>query len=163
MLPRMLSEAALSLQEGQPRATLTIELTLDLDGTVIDCRIFESWLQSAKRFSYSQADYAICHPKLRWHPILKLLQTWAGKLNAQRRAMGAIGAMGILGQVHLDEEGRISTDPNARFHSHRIIEEFMIAANTTAARWLAERDVPALYRNHTARAISRYLVELYTA
>ena len=65
MLPRVLSESALSLQEGQPRATLTIELMLDHDGTVIDCRIFESWLQSAKRFSYAQADYAIAHPKLR--------------------------------------------------------------------------------------------------
>ena len=30
----------------------------------------------------------------------------------------------------------------------------MIAANTAAAQWLADRDQPALYRNHTAKAIA---------
>ncbi|PZD70443.1 Ribonuclease R [Acaryochloris thomasi RCC1774] len=155
MLPRVLSEDALSLQEGQPRATLTFELELDPTGKVTGCRIFESQLQSAKRFSYSQADYAISHPKLRWHSTLKLMQEWTAKLNAQRKATGALGAMSVFGsKVYLDEEGRITNNPNARFHSHRIIEEMMIAANTAAAQWLADRDQPALYRNHTAKAIA---------
>lgn len=155
MLPRILSENALSLVEGQPRATLTFELTLAHDGSVTHCNIYESWLISAKRFSYTQADYAISSPKLRWHPTLKLMQDWTQKLNQRRQATGALGAMSVFGKnLYLDEEGRITANPNARFHSHRIIEELMIAANTAAAQWLADRDQPALYRNHTAKAIA---------
>ena len=114
MLPRMLSEATLSLQEGQPRATLTFQLELEHDGRVTDCTIFESWLISAKRFSYAQADYAIASPKLRWHGVLKLCQDWTQKLNQQRKETGALGAMSVFGsKVYLDEEGRITANPNA--------------------------------------------------
>ncbi|MGB7415643.1 MAG: RNB domain-containing ribonuclease, partial [Thermosynechococcaceae cyanobacterium] len=137
MLPRVLSENALSLQEGQPRATLTFELELANDGSVTGCNIYESWLISVKRFSYSQADYAIAHPKLRWHSTLKLMQDWTQKLNERRQASGALGAMAVFGKnVYLDEEGKVTPNPNAKYHSHRVIEEFMIAANTAAAQWL---------------------------
>ncbi|WP_146242454.1 ribonuclease catalytic domain-containing protein, partial [Acaryochloris thomasi] len=154
MLPRILSEATLSLQEGQPRATLTFELELANDGSVSNCKIFESCLSSAKRFAYAEADYAIASPKLRWHNTLKLCQQWAAKLNQQRMATGAIGASAFGKNIYINEEGKLSTNPNAKYHSHRIIEEFMIAANTAAAQWLADRDQPALYRNHTAKAIA---------
>ncbi|PZD70650.1 Ribonuclease R [Acaryochloris thomasi RCC1774] len=154
MLPRVLSENALSLQEGQPRATLTFELELANDGTVSNCKIFESYLISAKRFSYAQADYAIASPKLRWHSTLKLCQEWTAKLNQQRMATGAIGASAFGKNIYINEEGNLSDNPNAKYHSHRVIEEFMIAANTAAAQWLADRDQPALYRNHTAKAIA---------
>ena len=41
-----------------------------------------------------------------------------------------------------------------RHRSHLLIQEFMILANRAVAQWLADQDIPALYRNHTARAIS---------
>jgi ribonuclease R len=152
MLPRNLSEAALSLQAGQPRATLTIRLALSPTAEVQSCQLFESWLVSQQRFDYAQADTAISDPGSTWQPLLQACQDWAQRLNQCRRAAGALGGMETTGGFYLDEGGRLSVRP--RYRSEQIIAEFMIAANTAAARWLAAADALALYRNHTAKAIA---------
>ncbi|MGB7414852.1 MAG: RNB domain-containing ribonuclease [Thermosynechococcaceae cyanobacterium] len=151
MLPHTLSESALSLQAGQPRATLTIQLELSTTGQVKSCQLFESWLVSRHRFDYAQADDAIAHPDSQWHPLLKSCQDWAQRLNQYRRETGAMGGMEASG-FYLDESGGLSVGP--RYHCQQIIAEFMIAANTAIARWLAEADCLALYRNHTAKTIA---------
>jgi len=51
MLPPALSEDKLSLLEGQPRPTLTIQVSLNHQAEIVTTEIFESWLISAKRFS----------------------------------------------------------------------------------------------------------------
>ncbi len=154
MLPRHLSEAALSLQEGQPRATVTIQLELGPDGQTQFSQIFESWLISSQRFDYAQADDGISDATSKWHSLLQACQDWAQRLNQHRRAQGAMGGMVTTGGFYLDESGRLSTASHTQYHSHQIISEFMIAANTAAARWLAESDCLALYRNHTAKTIA---------
>ncbi|MDT8873030.1 RNB domain-containing ribonuclease [Komagataeibacter rhaeticus] len=51
--------------------------------------------------------------------------------------------------VRLDEHGRITAiAPRIRLDSHRVVEEFMIAANVAAARCLEGRHLPCLYRIH---------------
>ncbi|MGF1602672.1 MAG: RNB domain-containing ribonuclease [Thermosynechococcaceae cyanobacterium] len=152
MLPHLLSESALSLHAGQPRATLTIQLELNPQGKVESCQLFESWLVSRQQFDYAQADAAIAHPDTPWHPLLKSCQDWAQRLNQYRRETGAMGGMKTTGGFYLDESGGLSVGP--RYHCQQMIAEFMIAANTQAARWLAEADCLALYRNHTAKTIA---------
>lgn len=154
MFPPALSEGCFSLQEGQLRPTLTIELVLQSDGQISDCNIFESQLISRKRFSYDQADGAIASPADPWHPQLQSCQQWAQRLNQHRREAGAMGGMETLSGAFLDENGRLVSDPDARYQSHQVIAEFMIAANTAVAQWLAQADCPALYRNHTAKEIA---------
>lgn len=154
MLPRILSENQLSLLEGQPRPTLTFKLRLSPAGQVEGVEIFESWLSSSKRFSYVQADYALTHPTSKWHDLLTACQTWAQHLNHHRRQSGAMGGMKTLSGYYLDENGHLRSNSQARYQSHQIIQEFMIAANTAVARWLAAADCVALYRNHTAKKIA---------
>ena len=154
MLPRILSENQLSLIQGQPRPTLTFKLTLSQEGQIDSVEIFESYLISAKRFSYSQADYAIAHPKSRWHQLLRTCQSWAQILNHHRRHSGALGGMQTLAGFYLDENGLLVASAHSRYHSHQIIQEFMIATNTAAACWMAHDDCLALYRNHTAKDIA---------
>ncbi|EDX82329.1 RNB-like protein [Synechococcus sp. PCC 7335] len=52
MLPPALSEDKLSLLEGQPRPTLTIQVSLNHQAEIQTTEIYESWIVSAKRFSY---------------------------------------------------------------------------------------------------------------
>jgi ribonuclease R len=52
-------------------------------------------------------------------------------------------------RVVLDEDGRImSVAPRERLDAHRLIEDFMIAANVAAAKTLEERKAPVMYRDH---------------
>jgi ribonuclease R len=51
----------------------------------------------------------------------------------------------------LDEKGRItSIAPRDRLDAHRLVEDFMIAANVAAARALEARKAPVMYRVHEA-------------
>ena len=65
-----------------------------------------------------------------------------------------MGGMETLAGDFLDENGRLIAASETRYHSQQVIAEFMIAANTATAQWLAKADCPALYRNHTAKEIA---------
>jgi ribonuclease R len=54
-------------------------------------------------------------------------------------------------RVMLDEKGRIlSVAPRERLDAHRLVEDFMIAANVAAARALEKKKAPVMYRVHEA-------------
>jgi ribonuclease R len=52
-------------------------------------------------------------------------------------------------RVMLDEMGRIaSVAPRERLDAHRLVEDYMIAANVAAARALEKKQAPVMYRIH---------------
>ena len=52
-------------------------------------------------------------------------------------------------RVMLDEKGRImSVAPRERLDAHKLIEEYMIAANVAAAKALEGKKAPVMYRDH---------------
>jgi ribonuclease R len=52
-------------------------------------------------------------------------------------------------RVVLDEKGRItSVAPRERLDAHKLIEDFMIAANVAAAKALEAKKAPVMYRDH---------------
>jgi len=154
MLPHALSEDKLSLVEGQPRPTVTIQVTLNHQAEIQATEIFESWIVNTKRFSYEQAD-RVCQNKTHpFHESLQLCQSWAERLNQERRNQGAIGGLFNASGFWVDENGAVTIQEGQLFHAQMIIQEFMILANRAVAHWFAERDVIALYRNHTARTIA---------
>ena len=154
MLPPALSEDKLSLLEGQPRPTLTIRVTLNHQAEIQTTDIFESWIVSAKCFTYEQVDQACQQPTHPFHDRLQHCQTWAERLNQERRNQGAIGGQFNVAGFWIDENGTVLAAKGKLFHAQMIIQEFMILANRAVAHWFAERDVLALYRNHTARTIA---------
>jgi ribonuclease R len=71
---------------------------------------------------------------------------------SQQLNSGAIGSTLTAQGQWLNEEGSLI---RGKVHSsHLLIQEFMILANRTVAEWLAEQDIPMLYRNHTAKEIA---------
>ena len=154
MLPPALSEDKLSLLEGQPRPTVTIRVTLNYQAEIQTTEIFESWIVSAKRFSYEQVDQVCQNPAHAFYEPLQLYQTWAERLNQERRNQGAIGGQFNASGFWVDENGTVLATEGKLFHAQMIIQEFMILANRAVAHWFAKRDMLALYRNHTARTIA---------
>jgi ribonuclease R len=154
MLPRVLSENRLSLLEWQDRPTLTVKIALNHDCEMEQVEIFESWLASKKRFSYEEADDVLKNRNSPFQELLQNCHTWTGLLNRKRQASGAISGIVTPGSgAWIDEDGNLLVSDRKRYHAHIVIQEFMILANRAVAQWLADADTPALYRNHTARAI----------
>jgi ribonuclease R len=71
------------------------------------------------------------------------------KLTAMRRRRGAIDFDLPEAKIVLGADGEVaSIEKRPRNRAHRIVEEFMLAANEAVARWFGARDLPTIYRVH---------------
>jgi ribonuclease R len=82
-------------------------------------------------------------------PMFELMHELFEILNRRRRRRGSIDFDLKEPEIVLDDEGMVEAIIAAeRNVAHRLIEEFMLAANETVAAHLDEHDVPTLYRVH---------------
>ncbi len=144
MLPPALSEQKLSLLEGEPKLTLTVEIELKATGEISNYRIFESCFVSLGKLSYTEAEEISTNPD---HPLFLALnsaQMWAKVLNKVRIKNGAFAGI-IKGNYYINEDGNIQQISS---NSQVLIAEYMILANTVVAQWLGSKSLISLYRNH---------------
>ena len=144
MLPPALCEQKLSLLEGEPKLTLTLEIELKSTGEILRHQIFESCFVSVGKLSYQEAEQITNNPEHQLFLALNSAQMWAQVLNRVRVKQGAFAGI-IKGDFYLNEEGQIQT---FSCRSEVLIAEYMILANTVMAQWLAEKSLNCLYRNH---------------
>ena len=155
MLPRTLAEDKASLLAGHKRPTLTISIPLDSAFEMGQPAIRRTSLQSERRFHYEEVDRLISRAEGEYGELLRVCSTVAQGLLARRRARGALAVYDINRCLITSEEGVLQEMLSHEVHfSHIIIQEFMILANEAVATFLAERQVPALFRNHTAKTIA---------
>ena len=81
--------------------------------------------------------------------VLKPLWACWGALSRARAKRAPLDLDLPERQVMLDEKGRItSVEPRERLDAHRLIEDYMIAANVAAAKALEAKKAPVMYRAH---------------
>jgi ribonuclease R len=158
MLPEALSNGTCSLLPGKDRLTKTVVLEFDPQGRVLGTAFHDSVTRSAARLTYTDVkkmlvdeDKETCsrHPGLL--PILKSMAGLAAFLYRNRQKRGSIDFDLPEADVVLDLTGRPEAIVRAERHiGHRIIEEFMLAANEAVARHLIDSKAPFLYRVHEA-------------
>jgi ribonuclease R len=155
MLPAVLGEDQLSLREGQVRPAVTISLPFDTNHVPGEPTIRRTRLISASRLTYAQADEMIAAGN---HPLASMLQSiyqLAQHLFQLRRARGALAVYDPRQGWATNEEGLlIRLTREQCHHSYLLVQECMILANQVCAHYLARLGIPALYRNHGARAIA---------
>lgn len=87
-------------------------------------------------------------------PMLRQMEELMRILLETRSRRGSIDFDLPEGDVILDTDGyTVGITPGERHVAHRIIEEFMIAANEAVAAELVSHEVPALYRVHDAPSL----------
>ncbi len=155
MLPPALSEDLCSLRPGELRPVQTVILDVDARGLARRIRVADGVIRSAARLTYRQVAAAL-EGRRRYAgippAILEMLRTADGlreRLEARRRARGSIDFDLPEPEILLDLDGVVTgviVEPRNR--AHRMIEEFMLAANEAVARCLARRRAPCLYRVH---------------
>ena len=151
MLPEILSAEVCSLGEGADRAALACHLTIDKAGAVTAFRFSRAVVRIAAVIAYEDAQAAIdgtASHSLTDDALKPLWGCW--KALAKARAKREPLELDLPEQrVMLDEMGRIaSVAPRERLDAHRLVEDFMIAANVAAARALEQKQAPVMYRIH---------------
>jgi ribonuclease R len=171
MLPEELSADICSLKAGEDRAAMACHLKIAKDGTLASWRFTRAKVRIAGNIAYEDAQAAIdaageerievSSPTCAMPPIegrvpqelvdkaLKPLWACWRALFAARHKRDPLELDLPERRVMLDEKGRItSIAPRDRLDAHRLVEDFMIAANVAAARALEAKKAPVMYRVH---------------
>jgi ribonuclease R len=154
MLPEALSNGLCSLRPNEDRACLAFQLWIDRNGALIRHRLTRGLMRSTARLTYEQVQN--CHEGRTDDATGPLADTVIAPLyGAYARLWEARVRRRTLDldlperRVVVDERGRVGDiATRVRLDSHRLIEEFMIAANVAAAEVLEAPSMPGLFRVH---------------
>lgn len=155
MLPEQLSNGICSLNPQEDRLVLSVLLELDHHGEVTDAEFTPGLIRSAERMTYTAVNQVI-----QGDPVAtSRYATLAGRfremrdlaliLNARRTRRGSMDFDLPERVLTFDAEGQMTGIVRSeRNIAHRLIEEFMLAANQAVARYLELRGIVSLHRVH---------------
>ncbi len=156
MLPERLSNGICSLNPRVERLTFSVDMEIDSGGRFVKRKAYKSVIRTKERMTYTDVNailsartpelekrYAALLPDFeRMHALYVILRT-------RREARGSIDFDLPEADVMLSETGVIeSIQASERNVAHRIIEEFMLAANEVVAQELVFANQPGIFRVH---------------
>ena len=154
MLPHKLSNGICSLNEGVIRLTMSCVMKISPAGKIIDYDIFESYIKSSKKMTYSKVNDILMRDIVdpEYTPFvntLKEMNKLAHILRKEKIARGYIDFNLSEPEIIQDENGKaIDVVKVIREDGEKMIEDFMIAANETVASHIYNMDLPFIYRVH---------------
>ncbi|WP_295561653.1 ribonuclease R family protein [uncultured Sphingomonas sp.] len=149
MLPEILSAEVCSLKEGEDRAALVCHLHISKSGKLESWRFARARVRIAANLAYEDAQATIDADAGAMIDVLRPLWACWRALAKARDAREPLDLDLPERRVVLDEQGRImSVAPRERLDAHRLIEDYMIAANVAAAKALEAKKAPVMYRVH---------------
>jgi ribonuclease R len=155
MLPLELSNGICSLNPHVDRLVMSALLEFDPEGRRVKYELLPGIIRSAERMTYTAVrdilagEPAACQRYAALVPNFKLMEELARLLNRRREARGSIDFDLPEPEIEFDEHGRMTgITRSERNFAHRIIEEFMLAANEAVASYLEGGGIPTLYRIH---------------
>jgi len=147
MLPEALSNGWCSLKPGENRGCLFVDMRFDAGGYKISHRFGRGLMRSAARLTYEQVQAARDAGEMA-ETVAPLFGAFAALL-AARETRGTLELDLPERRVLLDDAGQVrDVVPRQRLDAHRLIEEFMVAANVCAAETLEQAGQPCMYRVH---------------
>jgi ribonuclease R len=154
MLPEKISNHICSLRPKEDKLTVSALLEIDRGGTVLRSSFHPSLIRTQERMTYDsvygilEGDSSEKRSFADLVPDLHLMRDLAHALRKKRRKAGSLD-FDLLEPELVYEEGKLrSVVPIERNDAHRLIEEFMVAANEAAASFLLEKEVPLILRVH---------------
>lgn len=155
MLPIELSTDLCSLRPQVDRMVLSCVMEIDHQGEVVGYTLNEGVIRSAERMTYTDVNLILEGERRlreRYHrlvDVFELMRELAMILNRKRVRRGSIDFDLPEPVIEFDEFGLMkSIVPSERNIAHRLIEEFMLAANESVASYLENKGIPSLYRIH---------------
>ncbi len=147
MLPEVLSADVCSLRQDQDRAAMVCHLHISNEGKVTWSKFTRAIVRIHHNIAYEDAQAAIDDGTAADN-LKHLWGAWK-LLAAAREARDPLELELPERRVQLDEHGQIAEIAvRERLDAHRVVEDFMIAANVAAAKALEEKTAPVVYRIH---------------
>ncbi|MDT0508067.1 VacB/RNase II family 3'-5' exoribonuclease [Novosphingobium sp. MMS21-SN21R] len=147
MLPEVLSANVCSLKAGADRAAMACHLTIDAQGRITAWRFTRALVRIAEVIAYEEAQRRINADEAPQH-LAHLWDAWR-LLERARKERDPLDLDLPERRVVLDAQGKITEIAlRERLDAHRVVEDFMIAANVAAAKALEAKVAPVVYRIH---------------
>ncbi|GAU08831.1 ribonuclease catalytic domain-containing protein [Desulfoplanes formicivorans] len=148
MLPRDLGNDFFSLHAGKDRPALLFEIHLDHLGNPLACRPRHQWVRLQHNLTYDEVQENLVsdHPD----PMLQAADELAQMLRTNRIQQGAVIMQQpdpriMLNHTHEDVEVVMEPGPPEN-RAQVLVSEFMILANSQAALWAMDHDIPLIFR-----------------
>jgi ribonuclease R len=155
MLPLELSTDICSLRPQLDRLVMSCVMEIDQRGEIVGHELSEGVIRSAERMTYTGVNAALegdAAMRERYAPLVpsfQLMRDLALSLNHKRKRRGSIDFDLPEPVIEFDEFGFMkSIARSERNIAHRLIEEFMLAANECVAQHLESQGIASLYRVH---------------
>ena len=164
MLPEALSNGVCSLNPREDRLVMSALMEFDASGRMRDARMTPGVIRSAERMTYTNvnkvlegdSEMAAHYAALAQH--FQDMKELALLLNARRNEHGSIDFDLPERVIEFDEEQRmIGISRSERNIAHRLIEEFMLAANRAVDGYLLHRGIASLHRVHEKPDVRKIL------
>jgi ribonuclease R len=155
MLPLELSTDICSLRPQVDRLVMSCIMEIDHHGEVVSYELCEGVIRSAERMTYTAVNAVLegdTAQRERYAPLVasfELMRDLALILRRKREKRGSIDFDLPEPVIEFDEFGLMkSISRSERNIAHRLIEEFMLAANECVAGHLESHGIGSLYRIH---------------
>jgi ribonuclease R len=155
MLPLELSTDICSLRPKLDRLVMSCVMEIDHRGEVVSYEINAGVIRSAERMTYTDVNLCLQGDegaRKRYSHLVQqfeLMRELEEILNRKRERRGSIDFDLPEPVIEFDENGLMKgVTRSERNIAHRIIEEFMLAANETIAQYLESKRIASLYRVH---------------
>lgn len=167
MLPEALSNGICSLNPGEDRLALVCDMVVAGEGAragkVTAYQFYPAVIHSHARTTYTQIWDALQQPSgptaqhlADLYPMVQSSYELFTLLHAQRKERGAIDFDTVETKIVCNDLGRIERiEPLVRNDAHKLIEEFMLAANTCAADFMTRHKRFGLYRVHEGPTVEK--------
>jgi len=156
MLPEILSNGLCSLNPDVDRLCMVCELGIDEQGKVVRSRFYDAVMRSHARLTYTEVAKMLVDGDTvlaeKYKPVMPHLGELYALYKVMRVSREERGAMDFDTQetrIVFGKERKIEKIvPVVRNDAHKLIEEFMITANSAAAKYLNAKKIPKLLRIH---------------
>ena len=155
MLPEALSNGMCSLKPREERLVMSALMEFDAAGNMQSARMTSGVIRSAERMTYTDVNKVIegdAEATVRYSGLARHfrdMKELALLLNKRRNEHGSIDFDLPEPVIEFDEQQRMTNIVRSeRNIAHRLIEEFMLAANRAVDGYLLKRGIPSLHRVH---------------
>ena len=155
MLPERLSTDLTSLVEAEPRAAVVVEMEVAADGAIGGSSVARAMVLNRAKLAYDAVAAWLegdgpAPSRLRnvngLAASLQLQDRVAQALRQRRQRQGALSLESMQARAVFDGDQLADLQRDRKNRAKALIEDFMIAANGTVARFLADRGLPAIRR-----------------
>jgi VacB/RNase II family 3'-5' exoribonuclease len=155
MLPERLSTNLTSLADGQDRASIVIEMTVEAGGHVAASAVYRGMVRNRAKLAYNSVSAWLDGTTPPPAPIaavagmdqqIRVQDQVAQALRRVRRERGALTLETIEARAVFDARRLCDLRLDERNRAKDLIEDFMVAANGTVANFLETRGLPSLRR-----------------